>query len=216
MNNKVVAYFDFDGTLTRCDTLFSFLIHCAGPCRFILKLPLILPIFSLSIIKVINNATAKEKILNILFKGKKEHYIEKKAKSFAEDKIDKFIKPEVFAKLEYHHEHNHKIIIISANLAVYLRYWASRHQISSVIATELSFQDGRFTGQLATPNCYGREKVCRLEKYLNESKEKFSYSYAYGDSRGDYELLDFVDEGYWISGDVITPWKKDYENTRCN
>lgn len=205
-NKKIVAYFDFDGTITTRDTLLPFLVYTVGYIKFILRLPLILPVILLYLTKVITNEIAKEKVLTILLKGKKENSIEKKAKGFASCSIDKYIKPEIFAKLEYHQEHNHTIILVSANLGIYLRYWAIRHRIDGVIATELDFYDGRFTGKLATRNCYGEEKVKRLVKYL-DGNQNFSYSYGYGNSRGDYELLNFVNEAYFINGGEIEPWK---------
>lgn len=211
LQKKVVAYFDFDGTLTTKDTLLPFLIHTVGYLRFILKLPIILPIVFLYLLKVIDNESAKEKVLYVLLKGKKESFIEKKAKSFAHKKIDRFIKPEIFVKFEYHQEHNHTLIIVSANLAIYLRYWAIRHRIDTVIATELEFSNDLFTGKLASHNCYGIEKVKRIEQYL-KNKEQFAYSYGYGNSRGDYELLDFVDEGYFISNTTIAPWNAHGKN----
>lgn len=206
-DSGIVAYFDFDGTITTRDTLLPFLLYTVGYVKFILRLPLILPVIFLYVIKVINNEIAKEKVLNILLKGKKDSYLEKKAQGFATTTIDKFIKPDIFAKLEYHLEHKHTIIIVSANLGIYLRYWAMRHHIDTVIATELDFKNGRFTGKLATKNCYAQEKVKRIKSYL-DGKLQFSYSYGYGNSRGDYELLNFVNEGFFISGDNIEPWEK--------
>lgn len=205
--NRVVAYFDFDGTISKKDTLLPFLLCSVGYLGFIVKLPVILPILLLYVLKIINNETAKEKVLNILLKGKKEHFITKKAQIFAHKKMDRLIKPEIFAKLEYHQEHQHIIILVSANLAIYLKFWAMLHKIDAVIATELDFYHEKFTGRLATPNCYGAEKVKRIQYYL-EDKEPFSYSYGYGNSAGDYELLNYVDEGYWVSGSSIEPWKK--------
>lgn len=197
-SSNIVAYFDFDGTITTKDTLLPFLLHVCGYTRFILYLPFILPIILLYGLKVINNETAKEATLYLLLKGKKESFLEKKAKSFA-NSLDKYIKPEVFARLEYHLEHHHQVIVVSANLGLYLRFWALRHKITEVIATELKFRRGRFTGFLATPNCYGAEKAKRIKQYLLD-KPHFAYSYAYGNSAGDNELLDFVDEAYYVRG----------------
>lgn len=211
MKKTVVAYFDFDGTITTKDTLLPFLLEVVGYPKFIFKLPVILPTVFLYLLKVINNEIAKEKVLNILLKGKKENFLEEKAQNFAKKRIDKLIKPEIFAKLEYHQEHNHTIIIVSANLAIYLRFWAILHKIDAVIATELDFCNGRFTGRLATRNCYGLEKTKRIRHYL-EANGAYTYSYGYGNSAGDHELLNFVDEGYWVSGNSIEPWTRNGSN----
>jgi|GEM_PF-2387822 len=207
----IVAYFDFDGTLTSEDTLLSFLLHCVGWFRILLNLPRILPNVVLYVLRIITNEKAKERILIIALKGRSYTHLDKKAKSFAYNHISKYIKPEIFAKLEYHKEHGHKVIIVSANLAMYLRYWASIHKIDHVIATEMEFVNDIATGRLATHNCYGEQKVLRLKQYLAEENLNFSYSYGYGNSRGDHELLDYVNEGYMVVGEEFNQWKEPHE-----
>ncbi len=65
-----------------------------------------------------------------------------------------------------------------------------------VIATRLeSHEDGTVTGKLSGANCFGSEKVRRLEALLG-AREGYSL-YAYGDSRGDKELLSSADYPYY-------------------
>ena len=40
----MVAAFDFDGTLTHRDTLLPFLLHVAGPVKFLIKMVIVAPI----------------------------------------------------------------------------------------------------------------------------------------------------------------------------
>lgn len=46
-----------------------------------------------------------------------------------------------------------------------------------------------------TANCYGQEKVNRL-KALYPQREDY-YLTAFGDSRGDKELINYADKGYF-------------------
>jgi phosphoserine phosphatase len=64
-----------------------------------------------------------------------------------------------------------------------------------LIGTKLEVKDGILTGQLATKNCYGSEKVRRIREIYNI--DECEHIYAYGDSRGDKELLDFADESFY-------------------
>lgn len=205
---QIVAYFDFDGTLTTKDTLIPFLIFVVGIFRFILNLPRLIPIVLQYWLRIITNEQAKQKTLTLLIKGKKKYRIEHLAKNFALTKLHKYIKPVVYSKLEWHREHGHKIIIVSANLGIYLRYWANFHKLDDVIATELEVDDsGCITGNLLTRNCYGKHKVSRIKTYLTDTNQFFCYSYAYGNSAGDYELLEYSNEPFWITGDYIQQWK---------
>ena len=155
----IVAYFDFDGTITNSDTFVPFLIYAIGYLRFVVKLPQTVVILILYGLKIITNERAKERMLTALTRGLSFAYLDGKAREFALYKLDRYIKPEIYTKLEYHIEHGHKIILVSANLALYLNYWAKRHNVDDVIATEIEFIDGKCSGKLKTRNCYGIHKT---------------------------------------------------------
>lgn len=200
---KIVAYFDFDGTISNVDTLIPFLIYAIGKLRFILCLPQLSWIAILYWLKIITNEVSKERTLIRLIKGRSVNFLEDRAKNFALTKLNKYIKPAVYAKLEWHREHGHVLILVSANLAVYLRYWAILHKLDYVIATEIEIKNDYATGKLATRNCYGKEKVSRIDEFLSQHSLSFSYSYAYGNSRGDTELLAYVNEPFYVCGESI-------------
>ena len=56
-------------------------------------------------------------------------------------------------------------------------------------------REGVLTGRFLTKNCYGEEKVTRLLQLFPERTQYWLT--AYGDSRGDFELLDFANESYY-------------------
>ena len=54
----------------------------------------------------------------------------------------------------------------------------------------------KLTGNFSSKNCYGQEKVNRL---LEKEPDRTNYIlYAYGDSAGDKEIIEFADYGYYI------------------
>ena len=140
---EIVAYFDFDGTITHKDTFLSFLIFCLGYVGFLCKIYRTVPIVILYGLKIITNEEAKQRTLTALVKGKTFAEMDAKARAFAATKLDGYIKPEIYTKLEYHLEHGHTIVLVSANLALYLNYWANQHKVDFVIATEIEFINGQ-------------------------------------------------------------------------
>ena len=58
-----------------------------------------------------------------------------------------------------------------------------------------NFKDGCLTGRFLTKNCYGQEKVNRILA-LYPDRNTYHLT-AYGDSRGDKELLAFADESHY-------------------
>ena len=203
---EIVAYFDFDGTITNCDTFIPYLYFVVGFKGFFVNIHRLVPIAIMYLLKIITNEIAKERTLGVLLKGYSEGLLNKKARAFARKTLDSYIMPHIYSKLEYHLEHGHSVILVSANLALYLNYWAERHNIDHVIATEIEFANDKCTGKLKTRNCYGVQKVIRINEFLKTNK--FTYSYGYGNSHGDYELLNFVNEGYFVNGEEITLWDK--------
>ena len=64
-----------------------------------------------------------------------------------------------------------------------------------MIATEVADENRRLTGKFSGENCYGREKLAR---FLMKFPERGDYQlYAYGDSQGDKEMLQFADYAYY-------------------
>ena len=80
------------------------------------------------------------------------------------------------------------VYVVSASIEEWVRPWCYRQGVKDVLCTKAEIgSDGRLTGQLKGPNCYGQEKVNRL---LEVEPRRQSYTlHAYGDSRGDRELM---------------------------
>ena len=65
----------------------------------------------------------------------------------------------------------------------------------TILGTSVETSGGRLTGRFSTANCYGAEKVRRLlALYPDRATYRLT---AYGDSRGDRELLAFADEAHY-------------------
>ena len=87
-------------------------------------------------------------------------------------------------------------MIVSASIDNWVLPFARVLGVKQVLGTQLELSRGdRLTGRFSTPNCYGPEKVRRLQTLFPQRTNY--YLIAYGDSRGDRELLSFADEAYY-------------------
>lgn len=200
MNKKkqslVVAAFDFDGTLTYRDTLLPFLFFVAGPLRGICKLALQLPRITLSLIKKESRQQIKEGVLKRFLGKMSTDEAHRLGQQFAFKKLYKHLKPDAIERLHWHRDQGHRCILISANLNIYLHTWAKEagfHDIITSVCEE--DENGTLTGRLVGLNCWGPEKIRRLLELLGPNSEYTLY--AYGDSRGDKELLDSADYSFY-------------------
>lgn len=195
----VVAAFDFDGTLTRHDTLLPFLLHTAGAFVFIIKTIQLLPIFTAYAFGLMRNNVAKEKVLGCFLAQMELNKLQQHADQFARTKLPTLLRKEAIQKLEWHQQQGHRCIVISASLENYLQPWANTMGITDVLGSRLKHTgDGlRVTGKLDGENCFGPEKMRRLEALLGQRDGYILYTY--GDSRGDKELLSAADYPFYKS-----------------
>ncbi|MEQ1526782.1 MAG: HAD family hydrolase [Gallionella sp.] len=192
----IVAAFDFDGTLTRHDTMFPFLLFVVGRSAFIRHCIKLLPTLIGYKLGIVRNNIAKERVFICFLSGMCVVELRHKAEQFAVQKLPALLRIEAMQRLTWHRQQGHRCVVISASLAIYLRPWANQVGFDDVLATQLEIlQDEKITGKLSGGNCFGTEKVKRLEKLLGD---RAGYTlYAYGDSSGDKELLAYADYPYY-------------------
>lgn len=181
--SKDIAFFDFDGTITTTDSYFQFLLYCFGWKGVIGKAMNILPILFSYAFKFCDNETAKQSITSTFFRGMEESKFDELCRSFVETKIEKIIRPKAIEKINWHKEQGHKIYIVSASFTKYLKYFAQKYGIE-VLGTELEVVDGKLTGWFASRNCWGPEKIERINEAVPDL-DTYDNTYGYGDSIGD-------------------------------
>lgn len=195
LSPNTIAVFDFDGTITRKDTLKDFLTHNFGFTKYYGG------IFSKSIIivlylfKQVNSHIAKEALFAHFFTDWEEEQFNDSCESYALTRIQNLIRKEGCEKIEWHKKQGHHLVIASASMKNWIYPWAIKNGFSDVIATEPEIENGLLTGRFRTPNCNGKEKAKRfLEKYPN--REQYDL-YVYGDSKGDRDLLSIADKPFY-------------------
>jgi phosphatidylglycerophosphatase C len=99
-------------------------------------------------------------------------------------------------RLEWHRDQGHRLAIVSASLGAYLRPFGEQLGVDTVIAVELERDgSGALTGEIVGLNVRGAEKLERLRAWVDGHDVEL---WAYGDSRGDLELLLAADHPTWV------------------
>lgn len=195
---EVIAVFDFDGTLTNSDSLPWFLVHSVGLPSFILLALKSLPILLKYAAGFSDNESSKEQLITCFFGGMSKSDFKKRAEEFSSTLLPRMLRSDAMARLRWHREQGHRCVLVSAAIEDYLIPWARAAGFESVLATRLEVDSGgNVTGKFSGRNCYGAEKVRRLKEQI-EGLRKHS-TYAYGDSRGDKELLEIADHPFFKS-----------------
>ncbi len=189
-----LVLFDFDGTITTKDSLVDFIQYAVGKSTYYVGLLKLSPMLVAYTFKLIPNHIAKEKLIAHFFKGWDTDRFQKLAEQYSSEQINKIIRPKAIEKIKWHQEQGHKVVIVSASIECWLEAWCDIQNIE-LISTQLEMGDNKLTGKFATKNCYGIEKANRVLNAYNIND--YEYICAYGDSRGDRELLALADASFY-------------------
>ena len=191
----ILHVFDFDGTLTRRDSFLALIRSRAGWSRMLLGLLIYSPWLVLMKLRLYSNEKAKQRVFAHFFKGMTTQAFNGECRKMAESNSD-MMRPAALARLKELQDSGLRVLIVSASAPDWVRCFFPADMPLTIVGTELEVAGNRLTGRFATRNCYGAEKVRRLEAVLDKPRSNY-YIVAYGDSRGDKELLDYADEGYY-------------------
>ena len=189
-----IAFFDFDGTITKDDSTAKFIRYFFGDLVFIKGVIILLPTIIAYKLKIVTNNEIKRRLITYFFKGIDIKYFTEKAKEFSLNMIDPLIRKKALDRISWHKSNGDELVIVSASINLWLLPWCEKNKIS-LIATELEIINNKITGNLISTNCFGPEKVKRILK----SYDLLNYDciYAYGNSRGDHEMLELATEKFY-------------------
>lgn len=183
----VIAVFDVDGTLLRGDSLHLAARRSRGGLGLVIAALALLPslvawqrrrittgqfkeksLASFGVCEIVNRAEAREErewLLPVLVND---------------------LRPVALERLRWHQNRGDRVLLCSASPRMLLQPLADWLGVE-LLATELRKRDGRWQPLLEGENCKGPEKIRRLQAHLGPLTSLVLE--AYGDSRGDRELL---------------------------
>jgi phosphatidylglycerophosphatase C len=189
-----IAFFDFDGTITKADSTARFIRYLVGDSKFFIGIFFLLPFIFLYILNLISNNSIKEILITYFFKGKNINEFKKHAEYFSLNMLEPLIRKKALKEIQWHKENGHDVVIVSASIDLWLRPWCIKNDVA-LISSMLEVHNNIITGKTRSKNCYGSEKVKRIQELYNLSE--YSYIYSYGNSRGDYEMLKIANESHY-------------------
>ena len=190
----VLVLFDFDGTITTKDSLADFIQYATGSFTYYMGLLVLSPMLAFYKLNFIPNHIAKQKLIANYFKGWDADQFKKMADRYSLEQIDRITRPRALEKIRWHQQQGHKVVIVSASMECWQEGWCEKNNVD-LIATRLEVRDGKLTGKFSTRNCNGIEKASRVSEAYD--LDLCDHIYAYGDSRGDQELLSLADESFY-------------------
>lgn len=198
-----IALFDFDGTITNADMYSKFLHFSATKKRAILAKVLLSPFFIPYKMGLLSAPKMRSIASFIAFAGRVEEDVVAVGEKYATKVIPDFLREEALTRLHWHKSNGDQIVIVSASLDIYLRYWCAKNGYS-LICSELKVQRGRFSGRYVNDDCSNANKSKRIRSEFD--LKQYDKVYAYGDTKEDLAMLGLADEAYlnWKKHSVHT------------
>lgn len=193
---RTVAAFDFDGTITRKDTLLEFIKFSRGKKAFYMGFLSHLPMLLAYRIGLYPNWKAKQVIMKHFFKGEPLNEFNLMCEEFFKVKGEWLLYKSAVTKIQEYLAKGIEVIIITASAENWVSPFARYLGVKFVAGTKMEIdRENRITGKFLTANCYGKEKVNRILELFPERTNY--YLVVYGDSKGDKELLEIANESYY-------------------
>lgn len=201
--NRAVAFFDLDKTIIATSSAFAY-----G--KEFLNSGLITPVEALQM------SMAKA---TYMFSGHSSEQMDstrdqlaamvtgwevEQVKEIAQQTMEIVVAPTIYAEardlIKEHQLKGHDVVIISASARELVEPIARELGISTVVATELASEDGKYTGEV-TFYCKGTAKAEAIEDLAQRRGYDMKRSYAYSDSATDIPMLEAVAHAVVINPD---------------
>lgn len=204
MTPTAFAFFDFDDTLARGDSIFPYLLYCIrrgfAPRRQLFRAALGFLRWKL---QPSSGRAVKEYTLSYI-KGRTVEEMDALARDFFRDVQQKAFFEDAAPELFRLRQQGMKIVIVSASSDLYMRVLPEFLPVDAVISTVCETENGRYTGRIGK-NCKGEEKVSRINAWLNAQGLSIDqeHSAGYGDSPSDAPMLRLT-----ASPNLVNPKRK--------
>lgn len=109
-----------------------------------------------------------------------------------ENTLAKSLYREAISLIEAHRAKGHKVVIISAASDYQVEPIAWVLGVDDICCTHLEVQEGRFTGQVVAPLCFGEGKLLAAQRIARQYDTDLNNSWFYSDSIDDMPLLSKV------------------------
>jgi phosphoserine phosphatase/putative flippase GtrA len=191
--------YDFDKTIYDGDSTIDFYLYCLSKHKSLIKfLPIQVYALAMYLLGKYNKNKFKENFFSFV---KGINNIDEDIENFWQLNLKK-IKP------WYTEQQKKNDIIISASPYFLLKPIEKLLNIKEVIATDMNKKNGKIKGK----NCYGEEKVKRLNKIYNN----FIINNFYSDSLSDAPLAELAKEAYLVNKNELIPWQNNSESKLKN
>lgn len=194
------AFFDLDGTLYTGHMWRAIILHHRThrvnrlPLNFYIYTHLALhPFYKLGLISRKRYYILWARNMAWTFWRMKEDEAERAFRWIADNYVIPRLRQDVLEIWNEHRRQGRALFLVSGTFEKALAVIGERLGADGAIGTELEVKNGRLSGRIVEPLCFGEGKAVRLRAFLEKRPEiEPSRSYAYGDSIYDVPFMEML------------------------
>ncbi|CAD0343648.1 HAD-IB family hydrolase [Xanthomonas hortorum pv. cynarae] len=193
-----LALFDFDHTITTCDTYARFLRKVATPAQLAAAKWQLGPWVLGYRVGLISAQALRARVTRLVFSARSLEEMTMHGAAYARNNLPGMLRTNVMQRIDWHQAQGHEVVLVSASLDLYLQPWCAQHDLS-LICNRLEHDAGVLSGRYANGDC-GPLKATQIR--LRYDLSQYECVHAYGDSREDTPLLALAQQR-WYRGNLL-------------
>ena len=195
------ALYDFDGTITTKDTTILLLVALLKlrPWRFSGLIWLLLRMIVAS--DSVSKQGHKNRAIGYLIKDLSDMRLSGALKDF-KNKVKILYRPSVLTSIDKTIQDGCIVLIVTASPSFAVSDCVSDLPVI-VLGTEFEKEGNIYTGLLKSENCYGKEKVSRINEWATSNKITLNVRSAWSDHFSDFDMLSLSANRYWVGGEQL-------------
>jgi HAD superfamily hydrolase (TIGR01490 family) len=135
------------------------------------------------------------------YAGVDEEEMRESVSTWYQETIRETISPSIRAEVRLHESKGHRTVLLTASSPYLSKLVANEVGMDAVLCSSFEVAEGRLTGNLNEPFCYGHGKVVMAEAWAQDNGVDLDQSYFYTDSYTDLPMLERVKFGVAVNPD---------------
>ena len=137
------------------------------------------------------------------FRGRSERDLEEEAAPWFREYVLPTIYPEALELVRMHQGRGHIVALVSGATRFVVQPVAEHLGVKHLMYTHMEAKDGKLTGRVIDPICFGEGKVYWLQQLIEGEGIDLARSYFYTDSITDLPLLELVGHPQVVNPDPL-------------
>ncbi|KAB7763849.1 HAD family hydrolase [Xanthomonas maliensis] len=188
-----LALFDFDHTITTCDSYGGFLRRVATPAQRAKARWTVGPWLLGFRAGLVSAHALRARVTRQVFTGRRLEELAAHGQAYAHEALPGILRADMLRRMDWHHAQGHTLVLVSASLDLYLQPWCAQHGVE-LICNRLEHHDGILSGRYAGGDCGPRKADVIRQQY---ELAHYDCVHAYGDSREDRPMLALAQQRWY-------------------